>query len=120
MSEDHTEYEVQKSEQTRSVAENIKSSSIWRRAFFMIVLAFIWAVARLVVGAVVVVQFFWVLFTGVVNEGLKDFGQQLAIFVFQIVRYLTFNTEERPFPFDLNWPEVTDIANDERVQESTK
>jgi hypothetical protein len=31
-------------------------------------------------------------------------GQALATYTYQIIRYLTFNTEERPFPFDSDWP----------------
>jgi len=87
-----------------ALEENVKSRSTWLRLFFMVVLALIYGVSRIVVGAVVVIQFFWVLFTAETNDDLKRFGQQLATYTYQIVRYLTFNTEERPFPFDLDWP----------------
>jgi hypothetical protein len=44
------------------------------------------------------------LFTGSVNDRLKHLGEQLARFSYQIVRYLVFASEDRPFPFDLDWP----------------
>lgn len=91
--------------QNRSISENVKSRPIWLRAFFMLVVAFLWGVSRFVTGAVIVIQFFTVLFTGDPNEGLKKFGAQLATYSMQIINYLTFNTDERPFPFDLDWPE---------------
>jgi hypothetical protein len=50
-------------------------------------------------------QFFSVLFTAETNKPLVTFGQSLATYTYQIVRYLTFNTEQRPFPFDLEWPD---------------
>jgi len=84
--------------------DHIKSGETWLRLFFMLVMVFIYGVSRAVVGAVVLIQFFWVLFTGQTNEPLRDFGQSLAIYTYQIVRYLTFNTNERPFPFDQDWP----------------
>ncbi|MGB5259977.1 MAG: DUF4389 domain-containing protein [Gammaproteobacteria bacterium] len=28
----------------------------------------------------------------------------MATYTYQIINYLTFNTEDRPFPFDLDWP----------------
>lgn len=87
-----------------SVREHVKSGSTWLRLFFMIVVAFLWAVARIVTVAVVFLQFFWVLFTGAANEKLLQFGTSLATYGYEIVRYLTFNTEERPFPFDTDWP----------------
>lgn len=92
-------------DERRPLEENVKSRSTWLRLFFMIVVAFLYGVSRIVIGAVVVIQFFWVLFTAESNRNLQRFGQQLATYSYQIVRYLTFNTEERPFPFDLDWPE---------------
>jgi hypothetical protein len=84
--------------------ENVKEKSTWLRLFFMAVIFFLYAVSRVVIGAVVVFQFFWVLFTGSENSRLKGIGQALATYTYQIVRYLTFVTEERPFPFDADWP----------------
>lgn len=53
-----------------SVVDNIKSKSIWLRLFFMLVIALLYSVSRLVVGAVVMLQFFFVLFTGKTNNQL--------------------------------------------------
>jgi hypothetical protein len=70
----------------------------------MIATTLCYAVARLVVGVVVLLQFLHVLFTGETNPRLKDLGLSLARYVYQVVEYLTFNTEVRPFPFDEEWP----------------
>ncbi|MGH1536902.1 MAG: DUF4389 domain-containing protein [Gammaproteobacteria bacterium] len=87
-----------------TLSKNLKSKSIWMRLLFMLVTTFLYSVSRIVVGAVVVVQFFWVLFTGETNQKLQIFGRSLATYTNQIILYLTFNTEERPFPFDVDWP----------------
>ena len=87
------------------VKENMKSRSTWRRLFFMLVVILLYSVSRVVVSVVVLLQFFWVLFTAQTNRPLESFGQSLATYTYQIIRYLTFNTEERPFPFDLEWPD---------------
>lgn len=89
---------------SRPIEENIKSRSTWLRGLFMVIFVFIYALSRFVVGAVVLLQFLWVLFTGEVNERLRVLGQSLAIYTSQIIRYLTYNTEQRPFPFDEDWP----------------
>jgi Domain of unknown function (DUF4389) len=83
---------------------HVKSGSTWLRLFFMLVVAILWSVSRFVTAAVIVIQFFWVLFTGETNAGLLRFGAQLARYSYQLISYLTFNTEARPFPFDLDWP----------------
>ena len=87
-----------------ALSNNLKSKHIWLRLFFMFVVILLYSVSRVVVTAVVVLQFFWVLFTGENNENLQNLGKALAVYTYQIVLYLTFNTEQRPFPFDLNWP----------------
>ena len=92
------------SEHRASLAQNLKSRATWLRLFFMLVMALLYSVSRVVIGALVLLQFFWVLFTGRSNVRLLNFGQSLATYTYQIVRYLTYNTEERPFPFDADWP----------------
>jgi Flp pilus assembly protein TadB len=87
-----------------AVKENLKKRSTWLRLFFMLVMVVLYWVSRVVVSVVVLLQFFWVLFTAETNKPLEKFGQSLATYTYQIIRYLTFNTEERPFPFDLDWP----------------
>ena len=84
--------------------KNIKSRSTWLRFFFMIILAVLYGISRLVVTAVVVIQFFNVLLQGEKNESLLTFGRSLAIYSFEVVDYLTFNRDEKPFPFDGEWP----------------
>jgi len=95
---------IQSADGQRPLEEHLKSRSTWLRLFFMIVVSVFYAVARLVTTIVVVAQFCHVLFTGQVNERLREFGQSLATYTYQVVTYLTFNTEIRPFPFDAEWP----------------
>jgi Flp pilus assembly protein TadB len=90
--------------ENRQLEDNLKSRATWLRLVFMIVFVFLYGLSRLVVGAVVILQFFWVLITGETNVRLKSFGQALATYTYQIVVYLTWNSDERPFPFDQDWP----------------
>ncbi len=69
----------------------------------MVLFLALWGISRVVVLAVVVLQFFWVLIGGKTNARLAEFGQSLATYTYQIVLYLTFSTEEQPFPFS-DWP----------------
>ena len=84
--------------------KNVKQKSTWVRLFFMLVLAFLYGLSRVVMVAVVVFQFFFVLLTGETKGGLKAFGHSLAIYSYEVVDYLTFNTDKKPFPFDGVWP----------------
>lgn len=94
------------------IEQNIKSPSTWLRFLFMcIYVALIW-LAGLVGAFVVIVGFFWVLFTGEANPQLKQVGQGIASYMYQIVRYLTFNSDTKPFPFGEAWPSATPDAAD--------
>jgi hypothetical protein len=93
-----------KQQYPESLKEHMKTRSTWLRLFFMFVMVLLYSVSRVVVSVVVLVQFCWVLFTAETNKPLEKFGQSLASYTYQIIRYLTFNTEKRPFPFDLDWP----------------
>lgn len=85
--------------------KNIKMRSTWLRLFFMIIFAFLYGLSRAVTAVVVVIQFFHVLFTGDTNDQLKTFGHSLAIYSYEVVDYLTFNSDTKPFPLDAAWPD---------------
>jgi Flp pilus assembly protein TadB len=85
--------------------EHIKSRSTWLRLVFMLLFVFIFYISQMVLFAAAALQFLWKLFTGEVNERLTAFGANLAEFIRQIARFLTFNTEHMPFPFS-DWPGV--------------
>lgn len=84
--------------------KNVTARSTWIRLLFMIIYAFLYGLSRIVTAVVVVIQFFHVLFSGDTNDQLKTFGHSLAIYSYQVVDYLTFNTETKPFPLDARWP----------------
>jgi hypothetical protein len=83
--------------------ENIKSSNVWMRGFFIFLYAMISYVAISLTFFVIFFQFGSLLFTGKLNERLLPFGQSLSILIHQIFNFLTFNSDEKPFPFG-NWP----------------
>jgi len=93
-----------RSEQS-DLEKNVKMGSTWLRLFFMVIFALLYGLSRVVTAAVVVIQFFHVLFTGETNEQLKTFGHSLAIYSYEVVEYLTFNSDTKPFPLDAAWPD---------------
>ena len=84
--------------------QNLKSRTTWLRLLFMCIYGLICSLAGMVGTVIVVLGFFWVLFTGAVNREFSAIGRQLAEYGKEIVLYMTFNTEQRPFPFDGDWP----------------
>ena len=83
----------------QAIKENLRSRPTWTRGLFMLLLTVIYGLAEIVIIAVVVFQFLYVLITGKAIQNLLLFGQGLSTFVYDIMLYLTYNTEEKPFPF---------------------
>ncbi len=82
------------------IEKNLKSKPTWLRFLFMVFFMIAFNVAAMVGLLVVVTGFVIVLFTGEPNDKLRKAGQVIATFLSDIVRYLTYNTETKPFPFD--------------------
>ena len=83
--------------------QNLTAAETWIRGLFILLFAFMLIIARIVTGAVVVIQFLFTVFTGKTNGNLKDFGASLARYVYNCLLFVTYNSDEKPFPFG-EWP----------------
>jgi hypothetical protein len=84
---------------------HLTNPATWIRLGFMLVFALLLMAGRLVISIIVLVQFALVLVTGSDNENLRNLGQGLGKWIYQAFMFLTFNSEEKPFPFD-EWPTI--------------
>jgi hypothetical protein len=88
---------------SNDVKENLKSQSTWIRGLYMLIFAVFYTIAEIVLYAVIVFQFLLKLFTAETNERLLKLGQGLATYIYQILQFLSFNSEYQPYPFGA-WP----------------
>ncbi|MEN8179890.1 MAG: DUF4389 domain-containing protein [Pseudomonadota bacterium] len=84
--------------------ESYKDRSVWLRGLYMLIFMFILGVVKFVAFVVILFQFLTVLFTADTNKKLVRFGQSLSTYQYQIMLFLTYNSEEYPFPMG-EWPE---------------
>jgi hypothetical protein len=87
-----------------STRERLIRGDIWVRALYMVLFGIAFGLTRVIIVFVVIFQFVSVLFIGRANEPLLQFGKNLSVFIFEILEFQTFNTEQRPFPFS-PWPD---------------
>lgn len=85
--------------------QNLKRSDTWLRVLYVILFAVIYMVAEVVLVAVVIVQFGFVLVSGKRNPNLLQFGGRLSRYMYDVLLYFTFRSDDRPFPFD-DWPKA--------------
>ncbi len=84
----------------------------WIRGLYILLFSLCYSVAEVVLFAVVFFQFLSLLFSGQVNERLSMLGQSLATYIYQIIQYITVNSEHQPFPLG-NWPQGNPENNPE-------
>jgi len=83
---------------------------IWQRGIYMLLFLFCLWLAKFVAFAVIVLQFLMVVFTKSRNSKLLAFGQSLSTYQYQLMLYLTFNSEGYPYPMN-DWPAGPPEAN---------
>ena len=84
---------------------HLTNPATWIRLGFMLVFTLLLMAGSLIISIIVVMQFALVLVTGSDNENLRNLGQGLGKWIYQAFMFLTFNSEEKPFPFD-EWPTI--------------
>ena len=84
---------------TDDIVDNLSRPAHWIRIAYMVALLVAAYIASIVIAVVVLAQALFTLLTGNANPNLRSFGSSMGIYVKQILDFLTYNTEEKPFPF---------------------
>lgn len=92
--------------------ESYKDRSVWLRGLYMLIFMLFLGVAKFVTFVVILFQFFTVVFTSETNKRLVKFGKSLSIYQYQILIFLTYNSEEHPFPMG-EWPEQLNSSTED-------
>ncbi len=87
-------------------AEHIQRPETWKRGGLMVLFAVIYLAAEVIVWGIAVFQFGHHLLTGETNPRLLDFGQRLSTYIYQILLFVTYRSDDRPYPYD-DFPEGT-------------
>ena len=82
---------------------NLTSSKHWLRLVFMLLFAAVLQLASLVMWILVAAQFLFSLITGEDNQHLRRFGHSLSTYIYDVLKFLCYSSEEKPFPF-ADWP----------------
>ncbi len=92
------------------------NNDILFRILLTLLFALIGWLSLWVFGAVVLVQFGFLLITGHLNKNLKAFTSELCEYLSDIINYVGFQKDQKPFPFqswhydDDNKPEQSEPA----------
>lgn len=111
------------SEQIEDLVENLKRPSLWRRVFFTLGFALLFNIILVpLVLLMVLVQVAFAVFAGEKNSNLSELSEKLVAYIVEVLGFLLFTTERRPFPFnDFPGSGISDAgANDGKEAEPTE
>lgn len=87
----------------KQAAEAAAKRQFWLRGLYMLFMLLALNLGGTLLAIIAVIQFVLVLLNGTPNEQLVTLGRNLGSYLRQITLFLTYATEEVPFPFS-EWP----------------
>jgi len=94
------------------IKHRLQQKEIWLRVFYMLFFVFIYGLSKFLLFLIIFFQFIVLIINGKNNSLLLQFSQSLCTYIYQIILFLSFNSEERPFPFK-DWPGHTELPKNE-------
>lgn len=86
-----------------NLKEKLMVKSKWLRAAFMLFFILIKYLVSWLILLIAIFQFVVDIITGSPNDKLLGFTRHLNTYLLQVVNFITFNSDIKPFPF-ANWP----------------
>lgn len=81
------------------------AAKTWLRILFILLFILAYCLIRFVILGVVILQTLFMLFTGKRNQPIHEFASGLASYAYQIVQYICYISDGKPFPFQ-SWPKA--------------
>lgn len=75
----------------------------WIRGAYIVLFFIIAYILRLLIMAVGILQFLSNVIFEKSNTKLLNFGQSLSIYAYDIIRFISYNSDQKPYPFSA-WP----------------
>ncbi len=88
------------------IKQSLQKNEILVRGLFMLFFIVIYSISKFLIIGIMLFQLVTVLLAEKPNEQILKFSQSLSVYIYQIVQFLSFNNEQRPFPFS-KWPDGT-------------
>ncbi len=86
------------------MAEYVEESGVTRkqigmRLLYTVLFLIVFEVLKLIIQVTVLFQYVYLLITKDYSKPLRSFSDRLAAYAYKVIRYMTLNENQRPFPF---------------------
>ncbi len=88
------------------IKQRLQKKEIWQRGFYVILFMCIYGFSNFLIVSIFFFQYVTLILTGQTNLLLLGFSKNLGAYIHQIITFLSFNSDQRPFPFS-EWPNGT-------------
>ena len=85
---------------TVALTENIKEPSIWVNFFLKVIYLIFLNFIIPFLGFITLLQFLFSLGSKKPNDNLISFSKKISIYIYQIINFITYSSDERPWPFN--------------------
>ena len=115
-------------EKLDNIIGNLKQGSAWVRVILMIAFAVVlYVIIPAIVLVLMLTQTLFVFITGDSNVNLRVLGTALSKYIFEVLQFLSYASDNRPFPFSA-FPSVenddfsfnTEEKSDEKIRDVKK
>lgn len=97
--------------------KNICNGEQWLHVAWIILFVVIYSVIKIVLFATVFFQIVHTLIFSNQQQRLRCFAAQLALYIYELIQFITYNQKEKPFPF-APWPEVDSQPFEPELEEA--
>lgn len=80
------------------------------KVLYLFLFYLIYGLTDVVLMVITIIQTLLNLFTGEPSESLQSAGRSLGVYVKQISEYLSYASEQKPYPFS-DWPQVEPLVS---------
>jgi hypothetical protein len=88
------------SDELDEIVDNLREPSVWLRVLFMLAFAILlYVIIVPVIFVLAIAQALFSILGGDSNANLERFGHALSKYMYQLIQFLTYNSDEKPFPF---------------------
>ncbi len=86
--------------------KDVEPQNVWKRGLLMLLFVIAFGLAQMLLNALAIVQFVWLLVKREPNQPVAGFGMSLSKWLADVAQFLTCATDEKPFPWR-PWPQAS-------------
>ena len=82
------------------------------RLLYTILFLIVFEIVKIIIQVSVIFQYVYLLISKTSNNPIRNFSNKVSVYAYRVLRYVTLNENEKPFPFD-NFPKEMELPDRE-------